>query len=68
MSDDEFNSQLNLNINATGNVYLTHTRIDGSYVLRMSISQTEVTERHIREAWELIVAEAGGIEDLRSND
>jgi glutamate/tyrosine decarboxylase-like PLP-dependent enzyme len=35
-------------------MYLTHTTLDGRYVLRMVTAQTVVTEKHVTEAWKLI--------------
>lgn len=51
---NEINEQLLEKINATGKVYLTHTKLNGWYTLRMVIGQTNVTQRHIHRAWELI--------------
>jgi aromatic-L-amino-acid decarboxylase len=57
---DEENERLLQTLNASGELFLTHTRLptaDGDrYVLRMSIGQTETEERHVRAAWERIVA------------
>jgi aromatic-L-amino-acid/L-tryptophan decarboxylase len=41
-------------LNASGKIFVTHTRLDGKYAIRLVIGQTEVTERHVQEAWELI--------------
>ncbi len=57
MSDpeaDRLNEKLNHALNDTGKVYLTHTKIDGKYVLRMVTAQTNVTEHHVLQAWEMI--------------
>ncbi len=55
--EDELNS-LNekvLNaINNKGKLYLSHTKIKGKYTLRMVIGQTNVEERHVLKAWEII--------------
>jgi aromatic-L-amino-acid/L-tryptophan decarboxylase len=40
-------------VNATGEIYLTHTKLNDQYVLRMSIGQTKTEERHVQRAWEL---------------
>jgi len=39
-------------VNASGHLFLTHTRLDGRFVIRMSIGQTHTQERHVRAAWE----------------
>lgn len=46
------------NINKTGKVFLTQTMLRGKYVLRMAIGSRTTEERHVREAWDLIAAEA----------
>ncbi|MDR9451324.1 MAG: pyridoxal-dependent decarboxylase, partial [Acidimicrobiia bacterium] len=51
---DEVNQRLLDDLNASGEIYLTHTRLDGKLTLRMAIGQTHTAERHVRRAWELI--------------
>lgn len=51
---DEFNQELLNRINNTGKVFLTHTRLDEKFTLRMCIGQTHTELRHVRTAWELI--------------
>ena len=41
-------------VNDGGEIYLTHTKLNDQFVLRMSIGQTKTEERHVRHAWELI--------------
>lgn len=48
------NEQLLDRINTTGKAYLTHTKLNGWYTLRMVIGQTNVTNKHIKKAWALI--------------
>jgi len=55
---DALNNKLLENINATGKVFLTHTTLHGRYVLRLAIGQRTTQERHVREAWDLIVNKA----------
>jgi aromatic-L-amino-acid/L-tryptophan decarboxylase len=55
------NELLLSSLNATGKVYLTHTKLNGAYTLRMVIAQTYVQERHVHAAWELIHAMANEI-------
>jgi len=56
---DEDNERLLERLNATGALYLTHTRLGDRYVLRMSIGQTWTEERHVRDAWDRIREVAG---------
>lgn len=48
------NEKLNHILNDTGKLYLTHTTLNGQYVLRMVTAQTNVTPEHVIKAWELI--------------
>ena len=58
MDDEEALNALNAErieaLNDTGKLYLTHTKLDGKYVIRLVVGQTEVTARHVEAAWELI--------------
>lgn len=51
---DEVNQKILDRVNASGNLYLTHTRLKDRLTLRMSIGQTRTEERHVRAAWEAI--------------
>jgi aromatic-L-amino-acid decarboxylase len=56
--DDETLNKLNENLlqelNETGKLFLTHTKLHGKYTLRLVIGQTNVTRNHVLNAWELI--------------
>lgn len=56
-----FNKKLLDRVNSTGKVFLTHTDLRGRHVLRMAIGQRTTRERHVREAWEIIVRSAEGL-------
>jgi len=45
-------------LNASGALYLTHTRLGGEFTLRMAIGATQTRSRHVKDAWERIVATA----------
>jgi len=45
-------------VNATREVYLSHTRVRGKYALRVAIGNIHTTEVHVRRAFDL-VKEAG---------
>jgi len=51
---NDFNKKLLETINAAGKMYFTHTVIDGKYVLRMCIGQTNTNEDHVLQAWKTI--------------
>lgn len=39
---------------ATGEAYLSHTVLDGRYVLRLAVGHHRTTEDDVRCAWELL--------------
>jgi aromatic-L-amino-acid decarboxylase len=51
---DEATERLHRALNATGRVYLTHTRLAGRYVIRASIGAWTTEERHVDSLWRLI--------------
>jgi aromatic-L-amino-acid decarboxylase len=51
---------LNL-VNATGRAYLTHTRVDGKYTLRLAIGAPGTAERHVNAVWDLIREQADAL-------
>jgi aromatic-L-amino-acid decarboxylase len=51
---DRLNQTLLSQLNDSGNVYLSHTRLRGAYTLRMAIGQTAVTQQDVDEGWEMI--------------
>lgn len=64
LDDEELNAineRLNHKLNDSGQIYLTHTSLNGNYVLRMVTSQTNVTMKHIHRAWKLIQEFAAGL-------
>ena len=58
ISDEKLNSRneswMN-SVNATGKAFFTHTKLDGKFVIRWVIGQTDVEEKHIRNAWGLLL-------------
>ena len=51
---DALNEKLLSALNASGKLFLSHTRLNGKYTLRMVTSQTYVKEKHVMMAWDLI--------------
>ena len=51
---DEANRQLMHRLNQGGDLYLTHTVLDGRVALRLCIGQTHTEERHVEQAWRRI--------------
>jgi aromatic-L-amino-acid decarboxylase len=65
LSDDNdlntINEKLLTTLNQSGKVYLSHTKLNGRYTIRMVTSQTSVEQRHVDEALELIKRTARSI-------
>jgi aromatic-L-amino-acid decarboxylase len=53
---DEENEAVLERVNATGEAYLSHTRLDDRYVLRLAVGNMRTTEEDVRRAWELLQA------------
>ncbi len=51
---DELNENLMNEINATGKLFLTHTKLNRKFVIRLVISGLRTEERHVQQAWDLI--------------
>jgi aromatic-L-amino-acid decarboxylase len=48
---DEVNRQILDRLNRGGELYLTHTMLDGRYALRLCVGQTNTEARHVEAAW-----------------
>jgi len=62
-SDDElnkFNELLLEKINQSGKIFLSHTKLNGKFVLRLTIGSIRHKPKHIVEAWEIIKSIARG--------
>jgi aromatic-L-amino-acid decarboxylase len=55
---DEENEALLERVNATGEAFLSHTRLDNRIVLRLAIGNARTTEDDVRRTWELLLREA----------
>jgi aromatic-L-amino-acid/L-tryptophan decarboxylase len=60
-ASDEANQRIMDRLNASGDLYLTHTRLNDRLTLRMSIGQSQTELRHIERAWRRIRDEATSI-------
>ncbi|WP_343448726.1 pyridoxal-dependent decarboxylase [Micromonospora oryzae] len=56
---DEASAGLLERVNATGRVFLTHTRVAGRFTLRLAIGSPLTTQAHVDDAWELLSEAAG---------
>jgi aromatic-L-amino-acid decarboxylase len=51
---DEENEAILERANRSGEIFLSHTRLDGRYVLRLAIGNARTTEDDVRRAWEVL--------------
>ncbi|MGH3033511.1 MAG: pyridoxal phosphate-dependent decarboxylase family protein [Gaiellaceae bacterium] len=51
---DEANLALLERVNASGEAYLSHTRLEGRVVLRLAVGNVRTTEADVARAWELL--------------
>jgi len=56
---DEENERLLERVNASGEVFLSHTRLDGRYALRLAVGNARTTEADVQLAWDVLRREAG---------
>jgi len=57
-ASDEENEALLERVNRSGETYISHTRLNGRYVLRLAVGHERTTEEDVRAAWDLIRREA----------
>ena len=64
MTDDEVdahNERIMAAVNATGRIFISHTKLRGRLTLRFAIGNLRTTEAHVRDAWELLKETAGEV-------
>lgn len=52
------NEKLLKQINTTGKIYMTHTKLNGKYTLRWVGGHPELTKKHVEDAWRIILEES----------
>jgi len=60
---DALNAEILERVNASGRVYLSHTRLAGRYTIRLAIGNLRTERRHVADAWEIL---RSAISDQRS--
>ena len=50
-NNDEANAELLEKLNSTGELYLTHTKVNGAYTIRMVTSGVHMQKHHVEQAW-----------------
>lgn len=51
---NELNERLMNDINASGDAYLSHTKLNGNLVIRLSVGSIRVEERHLTKVWDIL--------------
>ena len=51
---NRLNTRLLEDLNDSGKVYMTHTKLKGIYALRLVVGQTNIEKSHVIQAWQLI--------------
>jgi aromatic-L-amino-acid decarboxylase len=51
---DGLNESMMNEINTSGHAYLSHTKLDGKFTLRLSVGSIRVEESHLRKVWDLL--------------
>jgi aromatic-L-amino-acid decarboxylase len=58
-SGDDASERLLKQLNASGKLFLSHTKLAGKYTLRFCVGQTHTERRHVEAAWKEISSAAG---------
>ncbi len=58
---DGLNEKLMSEINVSGEAYLSHTKLNGKFTLRLSVGSIRVEERHLQKVWDLLNENLGEI-------
>ncbi|HLL77174.1 MAG TPA: pyridoxal-dependent decarboxylase [Pyrinomonadaceae bacterium] len=51
---DGLNERIMHAVNATGEAFLSHTKLDGRFTLRLAVGNIRTTEAHVARAWRLL--------------
>jgi aromatic-L-amino-acid decarboxylase len=51
---DDVNQRIMDQVNGSGRMYLSHTRLNNKLTLRLCVAQTRTERRHLEQAWRLI--------------
>jgi aromatic-L-amino-acid/L-tryptophan decarboxylase len=55
---DALNERVMHDVNASGEVFLSHTKVRGRYAIRLSIGNIRTTREHVTRAWTLVLESA----------
>ncbi|HXG56865.1 MAG TPA: pyridoxal-dependent decarboxylase [Vicinamibacterales bacterium] len=51
---DSHNASLLEAVNRTGEIFVSHTKLDGRYAIRLAVGNLHTTEKHVARAWALL--------------
>ncbi len=55
------NERIMNEINASGRAYLSHTKLNGKFALRLSVGSIRVEERHLKKVWRILNEHLGAV-------
>lgn len=61
---DRLNKELLEDLNSSGKIYLTHTKLNGRYAIRLCVGQIGSTRDHVRQAVKIIMQQCGSAAPL----
>ena len=64
---DAANEEILARANATGSLFLSHTRVNRRIALRIAIGHLDTREEHVRRAWMLLQECAAAVHALRNS-
>jgi aromatic-L-amino-acid/L-tryptophan decarboxylase len=59
---DDANAELLRRVNESGEIFISHTRLNGRHVLRLAVGSARTTEDDVRLAWDVLRREAVQLE------
>ncbi len=54
VAGDEANQAIMDEVNQSGELYLSHCKLNGELTLRLCVGQADTTREHLRRAWQRI--------------
>lgn len=58
---DRMNREILERVNQSGEAFLSHTTLDGSFMLRLAVGNIRTTEAHVARAWQLLLSAAESV-------